>query len=85
MQSTAAEAGAREGASPRFHVQAGSFSDRANAVALMTQLRAHGYAVMLAEGTLYRVWVGGFVDRDTAERLAGALRSDGFDATLTMR
>ena len=78
-------ASAGQAAPARVHVQAGSFSDRGNAMILMAQLRAHGYAVALVEGTLYRVWVGGYVDRETAERLAGALRSDGFESTLTPR
>jgi cell division protein FtsN len=69
----------------RFHVQAGSFEDRDNAMALVTQLRRRGYAAALIEGPLYRVWVGGYVDRDTGERLIANLRSDGFEAALTPR
>lgn len=72
--------------SPRFHVQAGSFEDRDNAVALAVQLRAHGFAVVITNGPLYRVWVGGgYLDRGTAEQLASNLRSSGFDATLIPR
>ena len=72
--------------SARFHVQAGSFEDHGNAVSLAVQLRAHGYAVAITEGPLYRVWVGGgYLDRATAEQLASNLRSEGFDATLIPR
>ena len=69
----------------RFHVQAGVFDDRVLAEVLVRQLRNRGYAVAIIEGPPYRVWVGGYFDRATAERLAGNLRSAGFDATLTAR
>jgi len=69
----------------RFHVQAGVFDDRVLAEVLVRQLRTRGYAVTIVEGPPYRVWVGGYFDRGTAERLAGNLRAAGFDATLTAR
>ena len=69
----------------RFHVQAGSFGDRDGAESLVRQLRDHGYAVTLVEGPPYRVWVGGYLDRATAERLAANLQAAGFDASLTPR
>jgi phage replication-related protein YjqB (UPF0714/DUF867 family) len=69
----------------RFHIQAGAFGDRDSAASLVKQLRDHGYAVTLVEGPPYRVWVGGYLDRATAERLASNLQSAGFDATLTPR
>jgi cell division protein FtsN len=67
----------------RFHIQAGAFGDRDSAVSLVKQLRDRGYAVTLVEGPPYRVWVGGYLDRATAERLAANLQAAGFDATLT--
>jgi len=69
----------------RFHIQAGSFGNRDGAVSLVQQLRDRGYAVTLVEGPPYRVWVGGYLDRATAERLAANLQAAGFDATLTPR
>jgi cell division septation protein DedD len=69
----------------RFHVQAGSFENRDGAIDLMARLRNHGYAVALIGGPPYRVWVGGYLDRGTAERLAGNLRAEGFDATPVQR
>ena len=81
----------RAGVSPaapapsRFHVQAGSFPEHDHAVSLLTRLRGRGYAATLIAGKLYRVWVGGYLDRATAERLASSLRADGFEATLTPR
>ncbi len=69
----------------RFHVQAGSFDDRGAAASLVQQLRDRGYAVTLVEGPPYRVWVGGYLDRATADRLAANLQAAGFEATLTPR
>jgi cell division septation protein DedD len=69
----------------RFHVQSGSFVNRDNAVSLVMQLRGHGYAVTLTGGPLYRVWVGGDLDRTKAERLAANLQATGFDAALIPR
>lgn len=69
----------------RFHVQAGSFDNRDGAASLVKQLRDRGYAVTLVEGPPYRVWVGGYLDRATAERLAANLQAAGVDATLTPR
>ncbi len=69
----------------RFHVQAGVFGDRDGADALVRQLRDRGYAVTLVEGPPYRVWVGGYLDRATAERLAVNLQAAGFEASLTPR
>jgi cell division protein FtsN len=70
-------------ATPRFHVQVGSFDERQNAAALALRLKSLGYAVTLVEGPPYRVWVGGYLDRDTAQRLAGNLEQAGFPAVLT--
>jgi cell division septation protein DedD len=69
----------------RFHVQVGSFENRGGAMSLVQQLRDRGYAVTLVEGPPYRVWVGGYLDRATAERLAANLQAAGFEVTLTPR
>jgi cell division septation protein DedD len=69
----------------RFRVQSGSFVNRDNAVSLIMRLRGHGYAVTLIDGPLYRVWVGGDLDRTKAERLAANLQAMGFDAALIPR
>jgi phage replication-related protein YjqB (UPF0714/DUF867 family) len=59
--------------------------NRDNAVSLIMRLRGHGYAVTLIDGPLYRVWVGGDLDRTKAERLAANLQAMGFDAALIPR
>ncbi|HEV2439682.1 MAG TPA: SPOR domain-containing protein [bacterium] len=66
----------------RFHVQVADFPERQNADALALQLRARGYAVTVTVGPPYRVWVGGYLDRTTAERLAANLRQSGLSPTL---
>jgi cell division septation protein DedD len=70
------------GQTPRFHVQVGVFNARKDAQALIQQLKSLGYTVSLGEDDVYRVWVGGYFDRETAERLAANLRNAGFDAVL---
>lgn len=67
----------------RFHVQVGAFEQRQDAEALVLRLKSLGYAVTLTDGPPYRVWVGGYLDRATAERLAAYLHARGFDAVLT--
>lgn len=71
--------------STRFHVQAGSFDEPQNAQALAVRLRSLGYAVSVTAGPPYRVWIGGYFDKTTAERLADNLRNAGFDVTLAPR
>jgi cell division protein FtsN len=72
----------------RFHVQAGAFQDPDSAAGLMARLWARGYAVSIRvdgryHDTLrYRVWVGGYLDRATAARLAENLQAAGFDPAL---
>jgi len=44
-----------------------------------------GYAVAITDGPPYRVWVGGYLNQATAERLAANLRAAGFDVILTPR
>ncbi len=68
---------------PRFHVQVAAFPARQDAVALALRLTSMGYAATVVDGPPYRVWVGGYLDQATAERLAQHLRGAGFEATLT--
>jgi cell division septation protein DedD len=60
----------------------GIFDTRDTARALVKRLESLGYAAASTEDDVYRVWVGGYVDRETAERLAMNLRKAGFDAML---
>jgi phage replication-related protein YjqB (UPF0714/DUF867 family) len=60
----------------------GVFDSSEGADALAKRLHGLGYAATTAEHDGYRVWVGGYYERDTAESLAANLRKAGFDAKL---
>jgi len=61
----------------------GAFRVQTEADTLVRRLQAAGYvATASAGGNAYRVWVGGYFDRRTAEHLAANLRKAGFEATL---
>lgn len=66
----------------RYHVQVGSFDERQNADALAIRLRAGGYAASVTSGPPYRVWVGGYLDQATAQRLADGLKNIGLTPEL---
>jgi cell division protein FtsN len=66
----------------RVHVQVGSFDERQNADALAIRLRAGGYAASVTNGPPYRVWVGGYLDPVTAQRLADGLKNLGLTPEL---
>jgi len=67
---------------PRYHVQVGVFDKPEDADALVQRLHTLGYVATTSEHDGYRVWVGGYFERETAESLAANLRKAGFDATL---
>jgi cell division protein FtsN len=69
----------------RFHVEAGAYQTRPLAEVTAEDLRRRGYAAHIIPGPRYRVWVGGVLDRPTAERLAANLLAAGFDAALTLQ
>lgn len=66
----------------RYHVQVGSFNERQNADALAIRIRAGGYAATVTSGPPYRVWVGGYLDQVTAQRLADGLKDLGLTPEL---
>jgi len=68
-----------------YHVQVGAFNVLEYAQDLMRQLRSHDYPATVVDvptGPPHRVWITGVFDRPAAERLAGRLRNDGFEAIL---
>jgi ATP-dependent DNA ligase len=53
------------------------------AQALVQRLQSLGYAATSSDKSdAYRVWVGGYFDREMAERLAASLRKAGFVVVL---
>ncbi|HYM68315.1 MAG TPA: SPOR domain-containing protein [bacterium] len=68
--------------SGRFHVQVGTFDVRQDADELAQRLQKRGYSTSVTTDAPYRVWVGGYLDRPTADRLVNALHALGFTATM---
>jgi DedD protein len=70
-----------------WSVQLGSFANRANAVNLTRQLQGQGFSAFVLPGgsgssRRYRVRVGPLADRETAERMAAKLKSQGHLGSL---
>ena len=64
-------------------VQVGAFSVRANAEALLTQIKAAGFdGYIKTYGTLYCVQVGAFSVRANAEAVLAEVKAAGFDAFI---
>ena len=75
-------ASAPQSATGMWAVQLGSFSNRANAERLASELRGKGYAAFLSQlsssgGPLHRVRIGPQKDRASAESMAARLAADG--------
>jgi cell division septation protein DedD len=66
----------------RFHVQLGSFDALKDADDLAQRLQRRGYSTSVTKDAPYRVWVGGYLDRATAERLVSTLQQLGYSATM---
>ena len=66
----------------RFHVQVGVFTTPDDARQVVRRLESLGYAAALADRAEYPVWVGAYLEQDTAERLAADVRKAGFNAVL---
>ena len=63
-----------------YHVQAGAFSSNANALALESDLKTHGFETTIKKnGELYIVQVGAFKVKKNAEDVIAELQSVGFD------
>lgn len=66
-----------------FRVQAGSFSQRANAERLASELAGLGYPTLITPTAPYKVQVGAFSRRDNAERLVAELKGKGYEAFVS--
>lgn len=66
-----------------YRVQVGAFSVRANAEALLTQIKAAGFdGYIKNSGTLYVVQVGAFSIKANADALLSQLKAKGFDGFI---
>jgi len=69
----------------RYHVQVGAFKYREYAEELLQRLSSHGFTGTIVKDGIYRVWVGEYLERNEAERLADDLRTAGFETFLNSR
>ncbi|ERN53567.1 N-acetylmuramoyl-L-alanine amidase [Alkalihalophilus marmarensis] len=68
-----------------YKIQAGAFSDKANADRMVSRLRADGYNPYLyQEGGLWKVQVGAFSNRTNAEDLISELARKGYQAAIVL-
>ena len=67
-----------------YRVQTGAFSNKANAVALESKLKAQGFDTYIVQvGNLYKVQVGAFGVKANADAMLAKLKGAGYDAFVT--
>ena len=67
-----------------YRVQTGAFSNKANAVALESKLKAQGFDTYIVQvGNLYKVQVGAFGVKANADAMLAKLKGVGYDAFVT--
>ncbi|NLU09461.1 MAG: hypothetical protein GXW90_00680 [Tepidanaerobacter acetatoxydans] len=83
-QGTAAPVTPAPKPSTLYRVQVGAYSQKANADAQASKLKAKGYdTYIIMAGGLFKVQVGAYSQRANAEAMARKLKSDGFDCFIT--
>jgi hypothetical protein len=69
-----------------YRVQTGAFSNKANADALLTKVKAKGFdTYMIQDGGLYKVQVGAYSNKANADAQAAKLKAAGFDTYITTK
>lgn len=69
-----------------YMVQAGAFSNKASADALLTKVKAKGFdTYMVQDGGLYKVQVGAYSNKTNADAQATKLKAAGFDTYITTK
>lgn len=69
-----------------YRVQTGAFSNKANADALLTKVKAKGFdTYMIQDGGLYKVQVGAYSSKTNADAQAAKLKAAGFDTYVTTK
>lgn len=67
-----------------YRVQTGAFTQKPNADAFATKLKAEGFATYIVQvGNLYKVQVGAFAQKANAENMMAKLKAAGHDAFIT--
>ncbi len=67
-----------------YRVQTGAFSQKANATALESKLKAQGFPTIIVQvGKLYKVQVGAYSVKSNADAMLEKLKKAGYDAFIT--
>lgn len=67
-----------------YRVQTGAFSKKANADAMLAQVKAKGFdTYMVKVGKLYKIQVGAFAQKSNAISMASKLKAAGFSTYIT--
>jgi hypothetical protein len=79
-----ATAPAAPAAKTLYRVQTGAFSQKANATALESKLKAQGFPTIIVQvGKLYKVQVGAYSVKSNADAMLAKLKKAGYDAFIT--
>lgn len=82
--STAPEKPATGDSGVLYRVQTGAFSKKANADAMLAQVKAKGFdTYMVKVGKLYKIQVGAFAQKSNAISMASKLKAAGFSTYIT--
>jgi hypothetical protein len=67
-----------------YRVQTGAFSNKANADAMLTKVKAAGFdTYMVKVDNLYKIQVGAYSNKANADAMSAKLKSAGFDTYIT--
>lgn len=67
-----------------YRVQTGAFSNKANADAMLTKVKATGFdTYMVKVDNLYKIQVGAYSNKANADAMSAKLKSAGFDTYIT--
>lgn len=67
-----------------YRVQTGAFSNKANADAMLTKVKAAGFdTYMVKVDNLYKIQVGAYSNKVNADAMSAKLKSAGFDTYIT--
>lgn len=67
-----------------YRVQTGAFSNKANADAMLTKVKASGFdTYMVKVDNLYKIQVGAYSNKANADAMSAKLKSAGFDTYIT--
>ena len=69
-----------------YRVQTGAFSNKANADAMLSKVKAAGFdTYMVKVDNLYKIQVGAYSNKANADAMAAKLKAAGFDTYITTK